>query len=73
MKRCLVKYGFRCALCGEPFSDEAFEFDHIVPLSSARSPADAEKLNSEDNVQPVHRACHQRKSAREASACQRGA
>ena len=65
-KRVAVKYNFRCALCHLPL-DETWETDHIVPLSQARNVAEAERLNSIENLQPVHRACHQLKSSREAA------
>ena len=63
-KKVAVRYGFRYALCNEPL-DETWETDHIVPLSEARSMRDAELLNSIDNLQPVHRACHQLKTSTE--------
>ena len=47
--------------------DETWETDHRIPLSQARNAAQAERLNSIDNLQPVHRACHQLKSSREAA------
>ena len=66
VKRVAVKYNFRCALCHLPL-DETWETDHRIPLSQARNAAEAERLNSIDNLQPVHRACHQMKSSREAA------
>jgi len=63
-KRVAVKHNFRCALCNQPL-DDTWETDHRIPLSQARSVAEAERLNSIDNLQPVHRACHQVKSSRE--------
>lgn len=63
-KKVAVRYGFKCALCNKPL-DETWETDHIVPLSEARSMRDAELLNSIDNLQPVHRACHQLKTSTE--------
>ena len=65
-KRVAVKYNFRCALCNLPL-DDTWETDHRIPLSQARSAAEAERLNAIDNLQPVHRACHQLKSSREAA------
>ena len=65
LKRVAVRYNFRCALCHLPL-DETWETDHRIPLSQARNAAEAERLNSIDNLQPVHRACHQMKSSREA-------
>jgi len=65
-KRVAVKYNFRCALCNLPL-DDTWETDHRIPLSQARSAAEADRLNSPDNLQPVHRACHQLKSSREAA------
>ena len=65
-KRVAVRYNFRCALCHLPL-DETWETDHRIPLSQARNAAEAERLNSIDNLQPVHRACHQMKSSREAA------
>ena len=65
-KRVAVRYNFRCALCNRPL-DETWETDHIVPLSQAKTAAEAERLNSIDNLQPVHRSCHQLKSSREAA------
>ena len=65
-KRVAVRYNFRCALCHLPL-DETWENDHRIPLSQARNAAEAERLNSIDNLQPVHRACHQLKSSREAA------
>ena len=68
-KRVAARYSFKCAICGLPFTDSSlWEVDHIVPLSSARTAADVERLNSELNLQPVHRSCHQLKSSREATA-----
>ena len=68
-KRVAARYNFKCAICGLPFTDSSlWEVDHIVPLSSARTAADVERLNSELNLQPVHRSCHQLKSSKEASA-----
>ena len=64
LKRVAVKYNFRCALCHLPL-DETWETDHRIPLSQARNAAEAERLNSIDNLQPVRRACHQLKSSRE--------
>ena len=65
-KRVAVRYNFRCALCHLPL-DETWETDHRTPLSQARTAAEAERLNSLENLQPVHRACHQLKSSREAT------
>ena len=64
-KRVAVRYGFKCALCGK-LLDDTWETDHIVPLTEAKSFEDAERLNSIENLQPVHRACHQIKTSREA-------
>ena len=62
-----VKYDFKCGICGKAL-DATWETDHIIPLSRARSAADFERLNSLDNLQPVHRIpCHQLKSSREAT------
>ena len=62
-----VRYGFKCAICGETL-DATWETDHIIPLSSAQTAADVERLNSLENLQPVHRIpCHQLKSSREAA------
>ena len=62
-----VKYDFKCGICGKTL-DATWETDHIIPLSRAKSAADFEKLNSLDNLQPVHRIpCHQLKSSREAA------
>ena len=61
LKRVAVRYNFRCALCHLPL-DETWETDHLIPLSQARNAAEAERLSSIDNLQPVHRACHQLKS-----------
>ncbi len=65
-KRVAVRYNFRCALCNLPL-DETWETDHHIPLSQAKNAAEAERLNSIENLQPVHRACHQLKSSREAA------
>ena len=65
-KRVAVRYNFRCALCNLPL-DETWETDHHIPLSQAKNAAEAERLNSIENLQPVHRACHQLKSYREAA------
>ena len=68
-KRVSARYDFKCAICGLPFTDSSlWEVDHIVPLNTARTAADVERLNSELNLQPVHRSCHQLKSSKEASA-----
>ncbi len=62
-----VRYGFKCGICGKTL-DATWETDHIIPLSSARSAADRERLNSVEKLQPVHRIpCHQLKSSREAA------
>ena len=66
LKRVAVRYNFRCALCHLPL-DETWETDHRIPLSQARNAAEAERLNSIENLQPVHRVCHQMKSSREAA------
>ena len=69
-KRVAARYGFKCAICGLPFTDSSlWEIDHIVPLSAARTAADAARLNDISNLQPVHRSpCHQMKTSREAAA-----
>ena len=69
-KRVAARYGFKCAICGLPFTDSSlWEVDHIVPLSTARTAADVARLNDISNLQPVHRApCHQMKTSREAAA-----
>ena len=64
-KRVAVRYAFKCGICKLPL-DETWETDHIVPLTKAKSFEDAERLNAIDNLQPVHRACHQIKTSREA-------
>ena len=64
-KRVAVRYGFKCAICKQPL-DETWETDHIVPLTEAKSFEDAERLNSIENLQPVHCTCHQIKTSREA-------
>lgn len=68
-KRVAARYNFKCAICNKPFTDTSlWEVDHIVPLSSARTAADVERLNSIENLQPVHRTpCHQMKTSREAA------
>ena len=62
-KRVAARYGFKCAICGLPFTDSSlWEIDHIVPLSAARTAADVARLNDISNLQPVHRSpCHQMK------------
>ena len=69
-KRVAARYGFKCAICGLPFTDSSlWEVDHIVPLSTARTAADVARLNDISNLQPVHRSpCHQMKTSREAAA-----
>ena len=68
-KRVAARYGFKCAICGLPFTDSSlWEIDHIVPLSTARTAADVARLNDISNLQPVHRSCHQMKTSREAAA-----
>ena len=69
-KRVAARYGFKCAICGLPFTDQSlWEIDHIIPLSSARNDADVARLNDISNLQPVHRSpCHQMKTSREAAA-----
>ena len=54
--------GLPCALCGQPIDYSlpsrhplSFELDEIVPISRGGSPVD------EENVQPAHRICNQRK------------
>ena len=64
-KRIAVRHGFRCALCGKAL-DDTWETDHIVPLTEAKSFEDAERLYAIENLQPVHRSCHQMKTSREA-------
>ena len=69
-KRVAARYGFKCAICGLPFTDSSlWEIDHIVPLSAVRTAADVARLNDISNLQPVHRSpCHQMKTSREAAA-----
>ena len=69
-KRVAARYGFKCAICGLPFTDSSlWEVDHIQPVSSARTAADVARLNDISNLQPVHRSpCHQMKTSREAAA-----
>ena len=69
-KRVAARYGFKCAICGLPFTDSSlWEVDHIIPLSTARTAADVARLNDISNLQPVHRSpCHQMKTSREAAA-----
>ena len=69
-KRVAARYGFKCAICGLPFTDSSlWEIDHIVPLSVARTAADVARLNDISNLQPVHRSpCHQMKTSSEAAA-----
>ena len=69
-KHVAARYGFKCAICGLPFTDSSlWEIDHIVPLSAARTAADVARLNDISNLQPVHRSpCHQMKTSREAAA-----
>ena len=68
-KRVAARYGFKCAICGLPFTDSSlWEIDHIIPLSTARTAADVARLNDISNLQPVHRSCHQMKTSREAAA-----
>ena len=69
-KRVAARYGFKCAICGLPFTDSSlWEIDHIFPLSAARTAADVARLNDISNLQPVHRSpCHQMKTSREAAA-----
>ena len=69
-KRVAARYGFKCAICGLPFTDSSlWERDHIVPLSTARNAVDVARLNDISNLQPVHRSpCHQMKTSREAAA-----
>ena len=69
-KRVAARYNFKCAICGLPFTDSSlWEVDHVVPLNTARTAADVERLNSIENLQPVHRSpCHQMKTSREAAA-----
>ena len=64
-KKVAVRFGFKCAICKQPL-DETWEVDHLIPLNTARTAAEAEALNSIENLQPVHRACHQMKTSREA-------
>ena len=69
-KRVAARYGFKCAICGLPFTDSSLsEIDNIVPLSAARTATDVARLNDISNLQPVHRSpCHQMKTSREAAA-----
>ena len=65
-KRVAVRYGFKCATCGKSL-DETWELDHVIPLSEALSAAEEATLNSIENLQPLHRTCHQIKTSRENS------
>ena len=69
-KRVAARYGFKCAICGLPFTDSPlWETDHIVPLSVARTAADVARLNDISNLQPAHRSpCNQMHTSREAAA-----
>ena len=61
-KRVAVRYGFKCALCGK-LLDDTWETDHVIPLNTAKSDEEAERFNSIENLQPVHRICHQMKTS----------
>ena len=69
-KRVAARYGFKCAICGLPFTDSSlWEIDHIVPLSTARTAVDVARLNDISNLQPVHRSpCHQMKTSGDSAA-----
>ena len=59
-KRVAAKYRWRCRLCNK-LLDGTYEIDHIIPISLGGT-------NDENNLAPVHRSCHQVKSANEAMA-----
>lgn len=57
----MVKQNWKCPLCSRDFkwfSIEHIERDHITPISQGGS-------DTTQNIQLVHRSCHERKSAEE--------
>lgn len=46
-----------CGICNKPVAEDAFELDHIVPISKGGG-------HVRENVQPAHRSCNRRKGAR---------
>ena len=58
----LNRAGGACERCGR--SDAPLEVDHIIPLSTADSPADIKALNHPGNLQVLCRPCHHRKTRR---------
>ena len=54
----LESHDGRCAICGWPIRGNDFDLDHIIPLAIG-GPDDV------DNLRPVHRSCHRRKTAEE--------
>lgn len=56
----LARYQHRCGICREAFADGAeIDFDHEIPLEIGGK-------DDASNMQPVHRACHKVKTARDA-------
>lgn len=59
-KEALARSGGYCERCGR--NDLPLETDHIVPLSTARSEADYDRLNAVENLAVLCVNCHRRKT-----------
>jgi 5-methylcytosine-specific restriction endonuclease McrA len=59
-KIALQRAGGYCERCGR--SDLPLEADHIVPLSTAKSELDCDRLNTPENLAILCTACHRRKT-----------
>jgi len=57
----LSRAGGRCEKCGRP---APLEIDHVLPLSSARSPEDLALLNRRENLRALCKPCHRFKTLR---------
>ena len=51
----LQQYGGVCYICGWAI-EGAFDVDHVIPLAAGGT-------NEIDNLAPVHKSCHRRKTA----------
>jgi 5-methylcytosine-specific restriction endonuclease McrA len=56
-KKVLAASNGRCGICGEPFDQMDYHFDHIVPLSIGGA-------HTQNNLQVAHPGCNLKKGAR---------
>lgn len=70
-RRTVARTKAGCWICGKPIDydlasphPESFEVDHVIPLSSAKTDAEREQLDTLANKRASHRRCNSKKRAR---------